>query len=920
VTICFQKPTSTKNDYLSYDNDRNQCYLSQNEAVVIAYSCRTNGYDVNISDETNYAAMQYDDYTSGGISLSQESFRSAQHTDLERNDGAAALLTKTQAQALQLDTSDTNDATLWLSSDTTVHRGEVVPGIQVESGATSVHVSAVIPWTIRAYNTGTDNLLDYTITDVMESPYQFTGQVTYQLQDSGGNNLTDEITLFSFPDDKGENKRTNQDEKVTISYQDSDGTTREAVLQVGQGEIEIDNATFGRLLVSLMRDSDGNERLSVRFSDSEKATIVYGGSGVLKVSTENYTTTYVNKTFNNSAYITPNSQIFDSSQVSRGVYSQIQLMQDEADSDSVKSQGLVNVSFGYGSTSAKTVTELNPDDLSELTVKSNDNLDVANTASSDDPSNFIILSNGKNSMFRYHLTMNNTGGYDAADDNKDKNDSAKNVNLYILADTLPEVNDHTVFDLNNSRGSEFQVDFASIDKLNPEVTVTTKDGDPTTLDSSEYTLQFSETTDLTDKGSKTEADPVWSDSSVNSNVSPLTVADGWYTLAELRENGKSLQDMRSVRVVVSDPNSEKDLMPANCTITVSFNAVVDANSDMGYSKTAWNSFAYRYWVGTTELTASPLEVGVRSPGIPQLGKSLTDEYGEDYVATKDETFSFLIYKGKEQSFLNSDGQTVSDAEKIKQLEDAQIPYTIAQITVPEGKSESDMIFLDQEHLTTWDSMPDTNWKWENGQNYTITELTGDNSSLFTISSIRGRNNSYTFAYSNTGSIKINAVNKLKSWDFTLHKTNQTEDKNLKDAVFALYSSKQPTTQATVPDDASYTVQQELTLTENGEDTTWYLVDICTTDEDGLIAWKYLKESKYYLKEIQAPTGYAASGDGGQWIFAPDTGCGFVAVTVTNDVAYELPKTGGFGLLWIYLPAAGFLVLGALYLRRNKHLL
>jgi LPXTG-motif cell wall-anchored protein len=107
------------------------------------------------------------------------------------------------------------------------------------------------------------------------------------------------------------------------------------------------------------------------------------------------------------------------------------------------------------------------------------------------------------------------------------------------------------------------------------------------------------------------------------------------------------------------------------------------------------------------------------------------------------------------------------------------------------------------------------------------------------------------------------------------------------------------------------------VSDQGVDTTWYLTDIQTTDKSGSILWDELRQSEYYVKELQTLNGYAISGSGGQMITAPDSKMGIVTVTVKNAVAYELPKTGGFGKLWIYMIAIGIMIFGALYFYKGK---
>jgi hypothetical protein len=370
-------------------------------------------------------------------------------------------------------------------------------------------VTASIPWTVTAYNEGNDNLQDYTITDVMMAPYQFTGAVTYQLYNAKGTSITSAITLFSFQNKSGTDSRSVKDTQVTITYGSSSQT-----LTVGGPAVTLKNTNLGNLEVSLSRDaSSGNEQLSIRFSD-QKAALVPGGTGLLRLSTLNYTTNLENKSYTNECYITPMDQEFDSSLVTHGNAMDFTVFQEESQRPSVHGEAVTAVSYGYSTTAVKAVTELNTD-LSETT----------NKATSDSSTNYIVLSKDTDSMFRYSLTMNNTGGAS----------ESKAVSKYVLVDNLPQAEDHTTLNSEYARYSEFQVDFADPEQLKFEVSVTT-DEVKNVLGASQYSLQFSEQTEFDYTGA---TNAVW-------DGNTLTAADGWYTLAECKENG-TLGQMRSVR-------------------------------------------------------------------------------------------------------------------------------------------------------------------------------------------------------------------------------------------------------------------------------------------------------------------------------------------------------------------------------------
>jgi LPXTG-motif cell wall-anchored protein len=1014
--VTFTLKSSGDNTSIQLDSTLNKYYLDPNEAVVFAYSCRTNAYDQELDTAVNKVAMKAYDSTGSGINLTQNSSTEAvapesTYNNLTQNNGSSSLLTNTQAGKQGFNNSDASYDTVWFSSDATMYRGEIKPSIQKTCSVETAAVKDTLSWTVTAGNEGNENLWDYVLTDEMMEPYQFTGDVTYEISDSSGKSKVAKSTLFSFKTTSGTDTRSLNDTSVQISYSNNKGRATTATLTVNGAATSLATYRFGTVSVSLSRDtSSGNETLSIAFTDRTNSVLPPGGSGKLGVNTLNYSNELLNKSYVNNCYITPLSQSFDSALVSKGIYTTYDVPNGEKSSPSVTAQAMVNVSYGYATAAVNKVAEL--DENSRTTD---------NAASSNYSSNYIVLSD-KDSMFRYTLNVTNTGG----------TTTARNMELFVLATNLPEEGDHITLYDDYPRYSEFEVDFASLDELDFQVSITS--GDTVMgLNTSQYTLQFSKQTGL--NYDETANEDLWAGNE-------LTADDGWYTLEQLkayeetletqvaeleatmsangsdsaaieaaittlRNNADILKNMRSLRIVIKDDSATQAMMPAGATISISYNAIPDMDSEPSYSETAWSSFGYVYQVTGLDdpLQAAPESVGVRIPGIPHLSKSLIDENGDPYEAPEDETFRFLIYEGEYQNFTSASSEdasgsksgsgsdtssgggnasssgsnagagndtssgdgdfeitksdsakaTVSDEEMMRQLTEANIPFTIAEITVPKGSTGSDSVALDDLKVWTYDSATKTyhmvmeseksggtsgntssdssgetqngtsdetqeakDWTWNVDQSYTIHELSSDNDDTYILDSLQGKDaTSYTFKDEWTVSMVIRAVNRLKTWDMELNKINETGDRSLTGVVFALYSKEQPATPVEVPDNASYTVEQELTVSDQGVDTTWYLTDIQTTDKSGSILWDDLRQSEYYVKELQTLNGYAISGSGGQMITAPDSKMGIVTVTVKNAVAYELPKTGGFGKLWIYMIAIGIMIFGALYFYKGK---
>jgi hypothetical protein len=380
--------------------------------------------------------------------------------------------------------------------------------------------------------------------------------------------------------------------------------------------------------------------------------------------------------------------------------------------------------------------------------------------------------------------------------------------------------------------------------------------------------------------------------------------------------------MRSLRVVITDKDSKQGLMPAGSTIRVSFNAMVDPDANPGYSAIAWNSFGYRYTMANGTLQASPLKVGVKLKGIPHLQKSLVNEKGTAYTATQDETFRFLIYQGRNQNFASD----ATEEEKLAKLTEAGIPFTIANITVKAGTTASEQKALENQKIWTYDSGTKQltegtgDWSWTEGKVYTATELQGDGNSDFSLYSINGkRSDSYTFTYHETTSVNIHGVNQLKSWNLLVHKTDDSGELALEDAVFGLYSKKQPETEVVITDRIQQLLKETAASTYvDADGTTWYLTAVQATGSSGQTEYEKLVEDEYLLRELQAPDGYAPDNTEGQLIQAPDTGTGTLEVTVTN-ARMMIPPTGirlNTTELFVFVFLLLGIILGVIVLRKK----
>ena len=847
VTFSLRNGSSSGN--LSYDTTLGKYYLNAGEAVIIAYQCKTNRYGDTDDVATGMAAMPFYDYCNAGINVNVESeVEPWAWSEKDSNNGSRRQVSSSQAALWGMNTTGTDDSTQWLASEVTVHRGSIQPGITKTATSAFANVLDPIAWSIKVSNNGTDDMRDYTLTDVMMSPYQFTGAVTYRLKNDKHTYLyADTSNLFTI------GERTYGDETVTIRY----GSNKSKVLTINGGYVEIPTSLavhYGSssstgigitIQVSLSRDENGNEILSIRFPEdsAHTANIPAGGAATLTLQTQNFSGIYKTTSFFNTAYITPSAaQPFDANAISQGNYTAYE------DAPSVVSEYSVAVSYGYAAASDITVSELH----------------ASNSAASTDNVNYIVLNNDDN-PFRYTLEVSNTGGSAVG----------QAMDLLVLIDNLPQIGDHATLYPEILRFSEFQVNFCE----NPDFAVSVNG---TNLDPDTYSIQFSMATEF-------------SENDLNG-----TSTDGWYTQEQIDANAEiSLANMRSFRVVIRDDTGT--VIPADAVVAVSFNAEIDRDSgDIPSAATAWNSFAYHYsLVGSDQaLRANPQKVGVRTIGIPHLVKELQDTDGVAYRAKEDTTFRFVIYEGEAVAVL----ETYTQEDLFSALSGRL--FTVVELTVKAGESASETIGLTELYCYRYENgdlvKTDTAWEWENTQNYTILELPMSSDSIYRFDSFDTVNaNNYTFAYHSSVSKLLTCVNSCSPWDIQVQKQCLSTGDPLFGAIFGLYS---PTAADMISDERFEVLTAQLKKlpqkTLQIGDNVWYLHDIRKSDENGKIDWSYLVEAQYYLLELQAPDGYVLNAQPGQIIQSIPTG--EASVTVMNAPGHALPLTGGIGVNMFYI--------------------
>lgn len=734
VAFHFAQTTSTStSNPVSYDKDRDMCYLKPGQAIDFTYICKTNNAADTDDAALNIVTMPYYDFNNGGVVVDDgckiTSPRSDQYTP---NDGGCDVWTNGEAENLGF-TGGTND-TQWLTSEVTLIRGAIKPGITKaltsktdQNGVTTQDPVSAAPtdtlnWTVKTENDGTNAISDYALTDRMQSPYMFTGKVSYTVY-----NAPDSNSLIAKPKSDYLFTIGNGTSEGTLSIRTNLGTTQ--TLTVGGDPVTLkcdwyyskSSATSGGqykqvdVQLSVVRDSDNNAVLSLHFPD-ETMAIPENGYSLLTLSTSNPTGILENKQFINTSFVTPMAQVWDGT-ANKGNVVTLETPFGNGAMPSVRNSAPITTSYGYVTGSSKQVTEVgNPD----------------NTAACTGEPNYIVLGD-KTKQFRYTLSVENS--------------TPKAMDMFVLIDGLPEVGDHTAFLASDPRFSEFKVSLAD----NPDFSVTVTDKETkevTEIDPGSYTIEYSAKTEF--------AGEDWKGTSQ------------WSTSAE---------NARSIRLKIFDQTGT--LIPTGSTISLSFTCKID-DPNVQPGQIAWNSFGYHYSLldEAAELEAAPLKVGVRIPSVPELRKQVVDHKGQPCNVEQDEAFSFLVYPGTALP-----GEYATREEIIAALGDT--PYEEFSVTVKAGESLSESVRLQTDK-----------WAWTEGQPYTVVELPCGESYTFK-RFLNSTASSYTLTYTSAQTQIVTCENTNLLWSVELTKEN-TAHEPLSGAVFALYSPDESDKLTAVP--------------------------------------------------------------------------------------------------------------------------
>ncbi len=737
--VSIELTSEKKNGDLRYDEVYQKYYLAPGEALFFTYGCYPGTYADTDDIAVNSITMPYDDESGEKLEISKVEAKGpdALNKNILKNDGSCFLMTTKEAEKYGFSGGKAN--TQWLTSEVTVKRGEIIPGITKKVASVNgnaentayAHTADTIDWAITATNSGRQGITDYTLTDAMESPYSYTGAVEYAIDVADGKKISSRLFRIAENGEKDGETYLVLERPArggTIEYVNwwlnGESISQEQQVEIQRGDVVSFSVTIEKIIEGgVQRDGyeweydvclageKGEEELLIRCK-SKDMTIPGGRSAALTLSTKNFGSKHSNKTYFNRCYITPHAQQFDGNSVDLGNWVE---HNGEA---SVRNSAQIQVAFGFTTSSEKRVEEVNNKD---------------NHAVSGGEKNIILLP-GTDSLFRYTLSVNNTG----------KNERA--MKKLILIDSLPQEKDHNPFTEDEPRFSDFWVKLAE-DGPDFQVSVKKEGEDAAVvLPEDKYRLEYSSNTEFGEADWKGENPAGW-----NGNWDEMDPSK-----------------VRSFRVVIVDEDDSEDLIPPGATVEVSFTGQAVSGDDskpLVPGGTAWNSFGYRYALKDAdfELESTPLNVGIRLPDVPKLMKKLNDPDGKPAAAEENMSFRFLIYEGEKLPLKkNFTNEELAEALKAENRE-----FTCVEVTVKEGKCESETVFLMD--MTKWEYkesggwMPTGEaWRWMDKGRYTIVELPLEEEGGYRFDSLGGiGSNGYTFTHSDAHDKKIVAVNIAK---------------------------------------------------------------------------------------------------------------------------------------------------------------
>ncbi len=908
IRFVFKKNNSVGMDeHLNYDEALGMFYLNSKEAIAFSYRCYTNEREVTPEIAVNAIAMPYYNHNEGELRL-EEQWPALERNGLP-NDGLAGLYgNKTLIEKgfiLPKTSIYKGTPSEWLYSDVSITRGGIKPGVQKNlygyMGAdgeirtdilSGIDAARPLVWEIQAENENDYALNNYVLTDIMQQPYAFTGEIKFEIKNKNndvvincGSSNSYFIKFIDGNEEDGIKFQTLDGTKYSISEESPIAIVKTKLYQKGRLEpVETEVA------LSLKRDDVENWRLDLHISDKKMAIPAHGSIRMQLTTVASGSIVATNVNYSNVVYFTPLSQKWDAYGSGKKTDAPFDTPFDNG--EEARYAVFDSSSVYIGGTSAivseKTVAQTKGE------TKRLDNCVLAprEAVMSEDAA---IRKEARE--FTYTLSVKPV-------------EITGDIEQLVVIDGLPRVGDHTEFWAENKRMSAFNLCLAE----NPDFTLILKeDGkDDQRLNGEEYSIQLSKKDIFTDSD--------WSGE-----------GEEWENISEEKMYG---EEDRSLRLIVPKATIEKYGIDEGSELALSFNTLIDGD-DLKPATVAWNSFGYAYQIGNILYKAAPPEVGILIPGIPRLEKVLKKQNGNEFKAEEDMTCRFLVYQGIWPALQNNDSFT---EEQLKEALDKQQVNDFAYVELPikAGESSAELdLEKDNIRLGSYNETEksfiagDENAEtliWEDGKTYTIIELPIEDfyCDSFNNTLLPGR----TFTYSARLNEQLTCINVRQEWELILHKVDKNKpSQRLKGAMFALYSPNESDKRGVLDqmiskallgtvNDLSTGVDKEY-VDESGK--TWYLMSVEKTDENGMIDdWKELLREEYIYREIKAPAGYYPDMAYVK-VKRPAGRSALVEINVPNEAGAELPRTGGVGV-WPYMMSGIVLMLGALLIvyRKEKH--
>lgn len=819
------KTTSNASSYttgnIAYDEERGLCYLEKGQALVFGYNAKILRADQTDDLANNRIAMQYYDYNdAGGFRLSNNVDVDANYANYldSVNDGSSYLTNDFEASTGGFDGPYGGD---WLTSDVALNRGQIIPGVEktlsavmddkgeskpVSNGAL-ISPSDTAVWTVTMTNDGTNSIDGYTISDEMQAPYYFTGDISYYLENGRKTKFSSTYNPRGSSNQPTWNTTNPDALMMDVKFVDADGNEIEDSIenlgkqnvwvkfktgeQTAQNVYELkehtvalgEECTFTSVWAGTSAsylDADNfwgsaKQEFTVRFDVNEKGNctlditvrdhlpslcIPVSGKAVLTVRTKKPASLLAYDSYVNTANLTPD-QHYEADAVSKGA-----VIRDENDNPvSVESSSMLTLSGAYATISWKDIT---------------DNSDPTNTASSLDTSdNYIVLKWDETkeppySDFTYSLNVQNRCN--------------KPLYKMVVIDNLPDKGDFAAYSSGTvARNSQFEVSLTGTDVF------TVGDGEntlqrvdkPSETGELAYTVEFSAGVEFTDD-----------DWSGNETAQWMSFEE---TNEKLAAGELSMRDIRSYRIIVSG-DADHGITEGG-TLKITANARISGES-VKPNEIAWNNFGYKYYVNVSgnnnfALSASSLNVGVKTATIPKLKKELCSPTGAEVSAERLEFGAeFIVYENKDDVQI----QYKDDQDLLKKLDEGGYKFTSIKLTPDQlfdSDGEGSVVSLTD--CKIFKAVKDENgvyscvesegedsvWKWTEDSKYTFVEVNIPEAMVFaTMNS--SQKNGCTITYKPTGSYTVFCINNYNDYAMTLRKTDSETRSVLSGAVFARY--------------------------------------------------------------------------------------------------------------------------------------